>query len=111
MYIRFGDIYLKPEHRDDYIRLIIEEIGISKRLEPGTIRFDISQNLEDPNVIHAYEVFTDKAAFDHHHRQTYVIDFLKTTKDWVSAERYPLKGREWKNLEPMDNEWGKGSDV
>ena len=103
MYIQNWDIYLKPEHRDEYITLLIEEVRLARQREPGIKRFDIMQNLADPNLIHLVEVYTDKAAWEYHRHQPYLEEFAQKTQHCYAAT--PMRFSEARNLEPLDHEW------
>jgi len=104
MYIQNWDIHLKPEHRDEYIALLIEEVRFAREREPGIKRFDIMQNLADPNLIHLVEVYTDKAAWEHHRNQPYLEAFAQKTQHCYATPN-PMRFSEARNLEPLDHEW------
>lgn len=104
MYVQNWDIRLKPEHRDEYLRLLVEEVRRAKRLERGIKRFDVLQNLADPNLIHLVEVYTDKAAWEHHRNTPYLLEFSEKTQHCYAAEA-PMRCSEARNLEPPDAEW------
>ena len=106
MYLHHTWIHLQPEHRDEYVRLLIAEVRLAKQREPDIRRFDIYQNLDNPNLIHTYEVYTDKAAHELHYQQPYLKQFYERTAamydmEKMSAER-PVECR---NLEPADADW------
>lgn len=109
MYIHHTWIYLKPEYRDRYIRLIVDEVRQAKQHEPGIKRFDIYQSLEDPNLIHTYEVYVDKGAHEHHYAQPYLKAFYAQTAEMYDAEKMQKmqQQRPWecRNIDPSDAEW------
>ena len=64
MYVHNSWLYLKPEHRDGYVERLLEEVRHAKKVEKTLLRFDVYQSLDDPSLIHTYEVFTDREAWE-----------------------------------------------
>ena len=55
-------VKVKPEKRDEFLRAIEVDATGSERDEPGCIRFNVLQNIEDENTYHFYEVYASEAA-------------------------------------------------
>ena len=104
MYLHHTWIHLQPEHRDEYVTLLVAEVRLARQQEPGIKRFDILQNLADPNLIHLVEVYTGKAAWEHHRYQPYLTEFAEKTQHCYAATP-PTRFSEARNLEPLDHEW------
>ena len=106
MYLHNTWIHLKPEHRDEYIALLVDEVRLAKQREPGIKRFDVYQNLDDPNLIHTYEVYVDKAAHIFHYEQPYLKAFYeRTAAMYDMAKMGAERPVECRNLEPSDAAW------
>ncbi len=60
--VRFK-VTCRPERRDDALKAF-EQVVAPSRTVDGVVSFDIGQDLTDPNVIIATEVFEDRAALD-----------------------------------------------
>jgi len=106
MYVHNAWIHLKPEHRDEYIQLLVAEVRLAKQREPGIKRFDVYQNLDNPNLLHTYEVYVDKAAHALHYEQPYLRAFYERTAGMYDMERMAAeRSVECSNLEPADEAW------
>ena len=57
---------VKPEKRDEFLKVIEHDAEHSEHDEPGCLRFDVLNDLEDPNKFFFYEVYKDEAALDAH---------------------------------------------
>ena len=59
-------VRIKPESRQRFLEAIeVDALG-SERDEPGCLRFNVLQDLEDENVYYFYELYTDGAALEAH---------------------------------------------
>jgi quinol monooxygenase YgiN len=47
----------------DFLRWDAE---VARTKEPGTLRFDVWQSAEEPNVVYLYEAYVDHEAFEAH---------------------------------------------
>lgn len=72
--------------------------------EPGCLRFDVIQDLEDQNRIHLYEVYRDQAAIELHRQAPHYIKWRDTVRDWHAAE--PVR-QESVTIFPEDGAWYK----
>ena len=79
----------------------------SVHMEPGCLRFDLYQNIDDPSELWLYEVYVNEAAFDYHKETPHIKKWADTVKDWYEGERAPaIRG---KNIWPPDNwNWSTG---
>ena len=76
--------------------------------EPGCLRFDVYQNIEDPTELYLYEVYVNPAAFDYHKGTPHIKEWAETVKDWYDTSR-DGGGRVGKNIWPPDNwKWSSG---
>ena len=82
MHILLVDVFIKPQHKDAYIKGIVEQTKATLAQEPGCLRFDIIENASDPNMLHVYEVFRDEAALALHRAAAYHTSFMDNSKDW-----------------------------
>ncbi len=101
MHIVLVHVKVRPEFREQFIEATLENACNSIQ-EPGIIRFDVLQDLEDPNYFILNEVY--RTPDDQlKHRET---NHYKKWKDLVAemmAE--PRKGVKFINLFPSDSEW------
>ncbi|MGH7301541.1 MAG: putative quinol monooxygenase [Candidatus Rokuibacteriota bacterium] len=66
MYALLVTIKLKPEERERFLGAIEDDAICSERDEPGCLRFNVLQDLQDENVYYFYEVYQDQAALEAH---------------------------------------------
>lgn len=60
---------------DQFLQLI-EADAVGSRNEPGCLRFDVVQALDDPNKFILYELYTDDDAIAYHNEQQYLKDVI-----------------------------------
>ena len=100
----FVTIQIKPEFKDAFIEAMLDDARGSVENEPGCLRFDVVQDLEDPNCIHLYEVYRDQTAIEAHRQAPHYIKWRDTVKDWHAAE--PVR-QQAVTIFPEDRAWRK----
>ena len=99
--------YIKPKHVDAFIEAVsLDGLG-STHQEPGCLRFDVYQNINDPTELHLYEVYANPPAFDYHRGTPHIRKWQETVQDLYGPE-HPgrVVGR---NIWPPDNwNWSSG---
>lgn len=98
---------VKGERVDDFIEAVkLDGIG-STHNEPGCLRFDVLQNVDDPSELWLYEVYANPEAFQYHATTPHIKKWRDTVKDWYAGDRPPgVRGR---NVWPPDNwQWSSG---
>ena len=79
-------IQIQPDHREAFMESMMDDARGSNNDEPGCLRFDVLQDIEDPNKIHLYEVYKDQAAVDAHRQAPHYTKWRETVKDWFDGE-------------------------
>ena len=97
-------LQIKPEHREAFMEAMLDDARGSVANEPGCLRFDVVQDLEDPNRIHLYEVYRDEAAIEAHRQAPHFVKWRDTVKDWHAAD--PVR-RVCTTVFPPDSAWHK----
>ena len=88
--------------------ITLDSIG-STNEEPGCLRFDVYQNLNDPTELYLYEVYSNADAFEYHRGTPHIKKWQETVKDMYDESRKGQNGRRGKNIWPPDNwEWNSG---
>ena len=59
-------VRVKPDQRERFLKAIEHDALHSEQDEPGCLRFNVIQQIEDPDVYLFYEVYKDQAALDAH---------------------------------------------
>jgi autoinducer 2-degrading protein len=85
MYVIFNRIKVKKEHLDEFLAGIREHARNSNS-EPGCVRYDVLQDMDDPTFVFLYEAFTDEAAFRQHQTHDYYKRWMESSKDWRYVE-------------------------
>jgi quinol monooxygenase YgiN len=104
MYALIVTIQIKPEHRDAFIEATLDDARGSVENEPGCLRFDVVQDIEDPNCVHLYEVYREQADHERHRQMPHYIKWAETTTDWRAAE--PIRRRS-NTVFPPESAWTK----
>jgi autoinducer 2-degrading protein len=95
-------VRVKPDQRQRFLDAIeVDALG-SERDEPGCLRFNVLQDLQDENVYYFYEVYKDEAALEAHrkmpHYETWrgVADTLDGTPEATRTQPvFPSERAYW----------------
>lgn len=68
MFTVIVDLRVRPEHREEFLTGIRANAHASLRNEPGCVRFDVHERVDEPNRFLLHEVYTAEAAFREDHR-------------------------------------------
>jgi autoinducer 2-degrading protein len=101
--------FVQAERVDAFIDAVaLDGIG-STHEEPGCLRFDVYQNVNDPTELYLYEVYANAAAFDYHRGTPHITKWRETVKDWYDTSRQGSGRRVGRNIWPPDNwSWSSG---
>ena len=83
-------VHVKPDHVDDFIQATIKNHEGSVQ-EPGNLRFDVHQSLDNPAQFLLYEVYRDAAAIDAHKETDHYQIWRDTVADWMAQPRGGVK--------------------
>ncbi len=61
-------VKVKPAEKQRFLKAIEEDALGSERDEPGCLRFNVLQDLQDENTYYFYEVYKDGAALEAHRK-------------------------------------------
>jgi len=79
-------VFVKEEHIDDFIEATIPNHEGALE-EPGNVRFDVLQSVDDPSRFMLYEVYeTDEAAAAHKQTKHY-LRWRETVSGWMAKPR------------------------
>lgn len=74
-------IEAKPGRRQELIDFLRWDGEIGRDQEPGTLRFEFYQDLEDENRLYVYEAYRDQAAFEDHKKNEPFQRWISSVKD------------------------------
>lgn len=86
MYAVVVEFVIKPERAAGFRRAVVANARASLEGEGGCHRFDVCLSPSDPGRILLYELYTDRAAFDHHLAAPHYLEFDLQTKPWVERK-------------------------
>jgi quinol monooxygenase YgiN len=104
MYIIVSPIQIKPEHKDQYVKKLVDIARESVSTEPGCLRLDVIQDADDSNRVWVYEIFKDTDALQTHMKLPFFVEFMEATKDWREESGLVGAGRGAFNIWPPDDE-------
>jgi len=94
-------VHVKPESIETFSQSTVHN-AINSNLEPGVVRFDVFQEMEDPTRFVLVEIYlTEEDAGKHKETEHYKI--WRDTVSEMMAE--PRQGIKYKNIFPEDESW------
>jgi len=70
-----------PQHVDDYIQNM-RVCATATDKEPGCVRYEVMQDLEDPTVMCLFQVFADEAAYQSHQDAEHHRVWIELSGPW-----------------------------
>jgi autoinducer 2-degrading protein len=105
MYVVSVTVWVKPEYIDAFVEAILDNARNTRR-EPGNLRFDVNQSLEDPGRFMLYEVYGSEEDLAAHQRTEHYLRWRDAVKDWMAQ---PRQGARHRSLFPEgDAAWRAG---
>lgn len=104
MHVLVVTIDIKPGFREHFVGAMLDDARGSVSAEPGCVRFDVIQDEKEPNRIYLYEVYRDRAAFDHHLTTPHFTRWRDTVQDWFASP--PVVGS-GPSIFPADPDWAR----
>lgn len=86
MYIACIHVEVNPLHREEFISATLENAKNTLK-EPGNLRFDIIQNMDDPNKFMIYEVYRDVEGMVDHKKTTHYLRWRDRVALWFAKPR------------------------
>jgi autoinducer 2-degrading protein len=81
MYISVSFHKILPERVDDYI-VNMRICAQKSNQEPGCIRYEVMQDVEDPTLMFLFQVFTDEAAYQVHQDSEHHRVWIELSGGW-----------------------------
>lgn len=79
-------IYVKKEHVDEFLAASMENHQNSVK-EPGNMRFDVLQCMDDPCRFLLYEAYETEAAALAHKDTAHYLKWRQTVESWMARPR------------------------
>lgn len=90
MYVVSVTVFVKPDFVARFIEATLDNAR-NTRLEPGNLRFDVSQAEEDPARFLLYEVYHTRDGFAAHQQTAHYLRWKSTVVDWMAQPRQPVR--------------------
>ncbi|MGD0121230.1 MAG: antibiotic biosynthesis monooxygenase [Candidatus Limnocylindrales bacterium] len=90
MYVTMVYVHVKPEHVSDFIESIRPNHEGSIR-EPGNLRFDILESVDDPTRFIAYEAYADEASAWAHKETSHYLRWRDQVAGWMAEPRQGVR--------------------
>ncbi|HET6437911.1 MAG TPA: antibiotic biosynthesis monooxygenase [Anaeromyxobacter sp.] len=94
-------VRVKPEALEAFRRATLENAARSRE-EPGVVRFDVAQDVEDPTRFVLCEVYRDEAASAAHKQTPHYASWRDTVASLMAE---PRSSRKFKSISPDPGEW------
>lgn len=102
MFAIFVSIKVKPGYMDRFIEATFDDARGSVQNEPGCCRFDVLKDDSDPNLVHLYEVYEDRAAVETHRTMLHYLKWRSTVQDWFDGDAQRVEST---TAFPSDDGW------
>ena len=86
MYAVVVSFTLKPGAAKTFMPLMYENAQASLRDEPGCHQFDVATNVDTPDEVFLYELYTDASAFESHLTTPHFISFDAAAADFIATK-------------------------
>ena len=101
MHILLVYLKVKPEHLDAFRAATLENAR-SSRQEPGVVRFDVIQEIDDPGRFCFIEVYHTPEGLAAHRESPHYLAWVAKIPDMLVE---PRTRAVYRNVDPPDQEW------
>ena len=92
MYQFVASFTVQPEHRDDFVRVARTTARDSLANEPGSHRFEVIADEENPDLFYLNEVYADADAFNAHASGPYFGAFFAEARAYADGPTWLMRG-------------------
>jgi quinol monooxygenase YgiN len=85
MYVIFNIIWVKQEYLEPFLAGVTQHAKNSSA-EPGCVRYEVMQDVNEPHIVCLYEVFRDEDAFNKHRTYDFYLTWMESSKHWRHSE-------------------------
>ncbi len=96
MHVTLVHVHVKPQHVEDFIAATRRNHAGTLR-EPGNLRFDVLQSVEDPARFILYEVFLTADDATAHKGTPHYLEWREAVASWMLS---PREGKPYRALAP-----------
>ena len=84
MYVVTVEFTIDPAQFEQFLPLMLDNARRSREDEPGCRQFDVSVDDTRPGFVFLYELYDDRAAFDHHLASPHFVSFAAATTKMIT---------------------------
>ena len=99
MFVVCVQVHVKGDRIEEFKKAVTENAAAS-RGEPGNMRFNVLQAVDDPARFILYEVYQTSEDFKRHQELPHYLTWKEAVKDWMAEPRTSVK---LKSLFPPDD--------
>ena len=92
MYQFLVSFTVQPEHRDDFVRAARKSGRDSLANEPGSLRFEVVADEQNPDVFYLNEAYADADAFNAHAGGPYFGAFFAEAGGYAEGPNWLMRG-------------------
>lgn len=92
MIVTTVEIHVKENRIDDFIRATLENHSASIK-EPGNLRFDVLQSMDDPARFTLYEAYDSRESADAHKKTRHYLTWRETAESMMDGPRKGIPHR------------------
>jgi quinol monooxygenase YgiN len=81
------DLHIRGETRDAFVAAIKAQAEASLEAELGCERFDVCENVDDPDHFVLYEIYVDEAAYKAHRETEHFARWTEARNEYVVEMR------------------------
>lgn len=96
MYVVTVVFKVKPDAKDEFHKLVLQQAKNSLEKEEACRRFDVCFDSRRPDTVFLYELYDDLAAFDHHRETEHFKTFGEAVKPLLESRALQT----WELLNP-----------
>lgn len=85
--VRIAELEINPPNLAAYKTIVIEEIDVSIRIEPGVFAIYAVALTDQPNHLRFFEIYADDQAYLHHRETQHFKLYLESTQGMITARR------------------------
>ena len=86
MYVALVRVHVKPDRVEEFIGMI-EANHVGSIAEPGCLRFDVAQSIDDPTRFVLWECYRDELAAKAHKTTPHYLAFKEGATELMAEER------------------------
>ena len=86
MYVIYSINKIRAEHLEEFVEQVRAHARNSSA-EPGCLRYEVLQDVDDPQTVCLHEVFEDESAFAAHQAADYYRAWMDRLRDWRHDEQ------------------------